>query len=104
VPPEATARLLITEPDRFNSILSDIPWANDIWQVRRYDVDDTRKVSDLHQLLRDELRGFDWVTAGKLLAPKRPRLIPILDKEVQSFLAPQVGRFWVSMYDQLADK
>jgi hypothetical protein len=44
------------------------------------------------------------VTAGKLLAAKRPLLIPILDSHVERVLKPPKGRFWVTMYDQLADE
>jgi hypothetical protein len=104
VPPEAAARLLVIEPDQFNSLLRDIPWALDIWQVRRLDLDAGSKASDLHDLLRDALPGVDWVTAGKLLAAKRPRLIPILDNQVQAFLEPIPGLFWVSMHDELSDE
>jgi hypothetical protein len=103
VPPEAVAKLLITQPDQFNSLLREIPWAQDIWQMRRLDLDVGSRASDLHDLLRDSLPGVDWVTAGKLLAAKRPRLIPILDKEVQAYLQPRQGLFWVSMYDELSD-
>jgi Family of unknown function (DUF6308) len=104
IPPDSAAKILITEPDRFNSLLRDIPWSQDIWQVRRLDLDVGSKASDLHELLcSDAVPGIGWVTAGKLLAAKRPRLIPILDKEVQAFLQPRQGLFWVSMYDELSD-
>lgn len=104
VPPEATAKLLLTDSERFNSLLRQVPWATDIWEVRRSEVSDISVASDLHQLLRDELPGVDWVTAGKLLAAKRPRLIPILDKEVRDFLAPPSNQFWVTMYDALINE
>lgn len=102
--PDAAAKLLITEPDRFNSFLREIPWSLDIWQVRRLDLDVGSSASDLHELLcSDAVPGIGWVTAGKLLAAKRPRLVPILYKEVQAFLQPRQGLFWVSMYDELSD-
>jgi hypothetical protein len=104
VPPEATAKLLLTDGERFNSLLRELPWATDIWEVRRSELSDISTASDLHQLLRDELPGVDWVTAGKLLAAKRPRLIPVLDKEVREFLTPPQGQFWVTMYDVLSDE
>jgi hypothetical protein len=44
------------------------------------------------------------VTAGKLMAAKRPRLIPVFDSEVKRVLNPPSGRFWVTMYDQLSDE
>lgn len=104
VPPDAAAKILISEPDQFNSLLRNIPWSQDIWQVRRLDLDIGSEASDLHELLcSDAVPGIGWVTAGKLMAAKRPRLIPILDKEVQAFIQPRQGLFWVSMYDELSD-
>ncbi len=38
VPPEAAARLLITDSERFNSLLRQIPREQDLWEVRRLDV------------------------------------------------------------------
>jgi hypothetical protein len=56
----------------------------------------------LHAALK-KLDGVGGVTAGKLLAAKRPRLIPILDEKVEGTLKPPKDRFWVTMYDELAD-
>jgi hypothetical protein len=69
--------------------------------VRRLDVNVGSPADNLHQALV----GLDvgWVVAGKLLAAKRPRLLPILDNEVNNFLKPPKEMFWVSMYDELAD-
>jgi hypothetical protein len=50
------------------------------------------------------LPGVDWVTAGKLLAAKRPRLIPLLDNKVKNFLQPADGLFWVKLHDELSDE
>jgi hypothetical protein len=57
----------------------------------------------LHAALKglDEVGG---VTAGKLMAAKRPRLIPVYDAVVGGSLKPPVGRFWLTMRDQLADE
>jgi Family of unknown function (DUF6308) len=67
VPPDAAAKILITEPDRFNSLLRDIPWSQDIWhlEVRRLDLDVGRKASDFHELLRsDAVPDIGWVTTS----------------------------------------
>jgi hypothetical protein len=102
VPPEAAAKLLVTESERFNSLLRRIPREQDLWEVRRLAVDVGSPADDLHAALR-QLPGVDWVTAGKLIAAKRPRLIPILDNRVNDFLKPRKGLFWVSLYDELSD-
>jgi hypothetical protein len=103
VPPESATRLLITEADRFNSLLQRIPSDGDLWQEDRSLVDSDSATHELHAMLKHDLRGVGWVTAGKLMAAKRPRLIPILDQQVERVLKPPAKRFWVTMYDQLAD-
>lgn len=102
VPPEAAAALLITDSELFNSLLRDIPREQNIWEVRRLDVNVGSPAENLHRSLRT-LRGIDWVVAGKLVAAKRPKLIPILDNEVNTYLKPPKELFWVSMYDELSD-
>ena len=42
-----------------------------------------------------------WAT--KLMASKRPRLMPVIDSVVTAVLKPPGGRFWVPMRNQLAD-
>lgn len=102
VPPEAAATLLMTKGEQFNSLLRDIPREQNLWEVRRLDLDVGSAAEKLHNELRT-LRGVDWVVAGKLLAAKRPKLIPILDNEVNKYLQPVQGLFWVSMHDELSD-
>ncbi|ODQ93427.1 hypothetical protein BHQ17_13375 [Mycolicibacterium holsaticum] len=102
VPPEAAAKLLVSEPDRFNALLRHIPRSVDLWDTPREDLQDG-PAAELHTMLRT-LRGVEWVIAGKLLAAKRPRLIPVLDNSVRDFLQPPTSRFWVSMWDELSDE
>ena len=90
VPSEAAAKLFMTDAEHFNSLLRKIPREQDLWQVRRLDVDVGSPADGLHRALRKMLPAVDWVTAGKLIAAKRPRLIPILDSRVQNLLrSPQ---------------
>lgn len=49
------------------------------------------------------LPGIGWVIAGKLLARKRPRLVPIFDSVIEKVLQPPPGRFWVSLAEALRD-
>ena len=76
VPSEAAAKLFMTDAEHFNSLLRKIPREQDLWQVRRLDVDVGSPADDLHRALRKMLPDVDWVTAGKLIAAKRPRLTP----------------------------
>ncbi len=103
VPPESAAKLLVTEADRFNDLLERIPPDTDLWDEDRSVIEPGSAAQDLHAAL-DDLWKVGWVTAGKLMAAKRPQLIPILDKEVKRVVKPPKGRFWVTMYDQLSDE
>jgi Family of unknown function (DUF6308) len=103
VPPEAASILLITESERFNSLLRQIPRDQDLWEVSRLTVNVGGPADDLHIALRT-LPRVDWVTAGKLMAAKRPRLIPILDNKVKDFIQPPDGLFWVKLHDELSDE
>lgn len=102
VPPESAARLIIAETERFSSLLRSVPNEVDLWEVGLEVIDAGAAASEMHALL-DDLQGVGWVTAGKLLAAKRPRLIPILDKEVEGLLKPPRGRFWAAMHEHLSD-
>ena len=104
VPSEAAAKLFMTDAEHFNSLLRKIPREQDLWQVRRLDVDVGSPADDLHRALRKMLPDVDWVTAGKLIAAKRPRLIPILDSRVQNLLRSPQELFWVTLCDELSDE
>jgi hypothetical protein len=103
VAPESAAKLLITEAARFNDLLQRIPSDRDMWQVDGSIFDSGSAAQNLHTAL-DDLWGIGGVIAGKLMAAKRPRLIPILDSGVERVLKPAKGRFWGTMYDQISDQ
>lgn len=103
VPIESAARLIVSEADRFNKPLTKIPKDVDLWQVARSEVEPQSSSVELHAALKS-LDGVGYVTAGKLLAAKRPRLIPILDSKVEQLLQPPPNRFWVTMRNQLTDE
>lgn len=102
--PEAASVLLLTEAEQFNSLLRQIPRDQNLWEVGRLTVMEHCPATELHGLLRRKLPDVDWVTAGKLMAAKRPKLIPILDSKVQELIRPPDGLFWVTLYDELADE
>lgn len=102
VPPEAAAALLITDAERFNALLRQIPRGHNLWEVRRVDVNVGSPADDLHRALVD-IDDIGWVTAGKLLAAKRPKMLPILDNDVNDYLKPPQHLFWVSLHDELSD-
>lgn len=101
VPSEAASRLLITDSERFNKLLQGIPRDMDLWTVDRQQISVGSAAYDLHAALKKELPKVGPVTAGKLIAAKRPRMIPIFDTRVDRLLGAPDGFFWVSMYDEL---
>lgn len=102
VPPESAARLIVTESERFSERLRAIPREMDMWDADRNVLDEHSTAHALHADLKT-LPGIGWVVANKLLAAKRPRLLPVLDNEVWNFLRPPNGRFWLSLHDELSD-
>lgn len=102
VPPESAAKLIVTDTERFNSLLRRVPKDIDLWDVDESVIGVGSPGSELHTEL-DSLADIGWVTAGKLLAAKRPRLVPILDKEVRGLLKPPPDLFWATMHDHLRD-
>lgn len=103
VPTESAGRLLVTEAHRFNELLAKIPRDVDLWDLPRSVVDLQSDAARLHSALKT-LDAVGYVTAGKLLAAKRPRLIPILDWKVELLLAPPRDQFWLTMHDQVVDE
>ena len=103
VPPNSAAKLLDTQAEDFNLLLRQIPPDKEMWEVPRYVLADNGPAGKLHARLQ-ELDGVGWVTAGKLMASKRPLLIPILDDLVKKVLKPPRGRFWSTMREQLSDE
>lgn len=82
VPPKAAWELLAGRPDDFNNLLQDVG-ADDLSDVDPSVINESWPAWRLWCELR-KLRGVDWVIAGKLLARKRPRLIPIYDRVVKT--------------------
>jgi Family of unknown function (DUF6308) len=44
-----------------------------------------------------------WVTASRLLAHKRPQLVPAYDKELKKFFGYKRGDFWKPLYEGLVE-
>lgn len=98
VPPEAAASLLLASGTVYDALLRQLPVGVPLWEVNPVVLDGP--ASELHAAL-DQLPGVGWVTAGKLMAAKRPGLIPILDEKVRTLATPPEGQFWASMRELL---
>lgn len=80
------------EHETLSRLLARIPESEDIWEASSLEAAD-----ELWMRLTSEktiYRGIDWVTAGKLLARKRPRLIPIVDEVVVDLIPRPSFGYW----------
>lgn len=102
VPAHAAIQLLETEREDFSKLLQRVDKAHDIWEVEEAELAPGSHADDLWHRLK-KLDGVGAVIAGKLLAAKRPRLIPVYDQHVHAALGPPHGEFWMAMRLSMKD-
>jgi len=93
IPGRAALEVLESKAPELNALLSQIPAEVDLWEVPEVTVGPDSAADQLWRRLVD-LPGAGWVTAGKLLARKRPRLIPVYDRVVQTAMARADTEWW----------
>jgi hypothetical protein len=98
VPPKGICELLAGRPADFNELLPGMP-DQDLVEVDPNDITSEWLPWELWNRLR-ELRGVEWVIASKLLARKRPHLIPIYDRVVKTVTGSD-PIFWVPLCKEL---
>ncbi|PRZ08602.1 hypothetical protein BCE75_101278 [Isoptericola sp. CG 20/1183] len=99
VPPRAALQLLEDRQREFATLLSRVPRALDLVDVDPSLIDEDWPAWQLWSQLK-RLPGVGWVTAGKLLARKRPRLVPVYDSVVRDAVSPD-GSFWTWLANAL---
>jgi len=92
VPARATLRILGTDSRRISDLLREIPTALDLVDVDPEVINDSWPGWQLWDLLHG-MYGVGPVTAGKLVARKRPRLLPVYDSVVAERVGSPNG-FW----------
>jgi hypothetical protein len=90
VPPLGALQILETRADELSDLLARVPRSLELVDVDEIPADWAPNV--LWSALRD-VPGVGWVTAGKLMARKRPHLVPVYDSVVQAAATP-TGSFW----------
>lgn len=93
VPAEAALRILGPDRARLSELLHEIPTDRDLCDVGSSAIDHDWAPWLLDNALSD-LNGLGRTTVSKLIARKRPRLIPIYDREVNKVLALNKGPLW----------
>jgi hypothetical protein len=99
VPAHAAIWMLDAGQRELSHLLQEVGPNRPIWEATDDELADGSPAHRLWRKLRDH--GIGPATAGKLLATKRPSLIPIWDSHVDAALGPPKGHFWLAMRDSL---
>ncbi|QIK83168.1 DUF6308 family protein [Sanguibacter sp. HDW7] len=100
---DAVMRLLVEDAGRVSALLADAPPPEtNLWEVdEKAILDPEEALQSLWQLLRD-IPGMGPTSASKLMARKRPRLVPIYDSVVAQALGMRSARgHWEMMHTLL---
>ncbi|MFD4652883.1 DUF6308 family protein [Streptomyces sp. NPDC056721] len=95
----ATTALELLEGElggQLSELLRQVPNGRDMVEVDASDLAPGSAADAAWHLLRSR-RGIGWVTAGKLLARKRPRLIPVYDQVVKCVVGSPRS-FWLDLH------
>ncbi|MEV8376551.1 DUF6308 family protein [Kribbella sp. NPDC056861] len=109
LPIAVSARLLGPDADEISELLTEIPAEADLWDVPRSELSPKSAAYRLFTKFRAMAwnggeHGTSGVTASKLLARKRPRLIPIYDTQVSHLVDLGKGaNWWISLQQALTD-
>lgn len=99
VPGRAALEILEHRRSTLHKLLRQIPTDRDLVCVEPADITSSWAPWQLEAELRS-ITGLGPTTVSKLIARKRPRLVPVYDTVVQNLLKP-VGGFWASLNDAL---
>ncbi|MFJ9908024.1 DUF6308 family protein [Streptomyces sp. NPDC101152] len=87
---------------QLSGLLQAIPRKIDMVDAEVSHLADGSPADQAWSLLCDQ-HGVDWVIAGKLLARKRPRLLPVYDKVVRCALGRPRPSFWLALHAALRE-
>ncbi len=97
--PLGVRQILGAQAKDLAEVLSRVPVGVPLWEATDANLSDAEGA---WALLRS-INSINSVIAGKLLARKRPALIPVIDKWVVKALAAPGGQYWAPMRDALTD-
>lgn len=101
IPPSMSRELVSGDTGRkLNQLLQDVPIDVDLVDADEKLIGSGSAADNFWQTVRT-VPGADWVTAGKLLARKRPRLVPVYDSVVRATLGWPGTEFWHPLREQL---
>ncbi|MCC2319534.1 DUF6308 family protein [Cellulomonas xiejunii] len=97
VPASAVLQLLEARGPELGGLLAKIPTDVALAEITADEVGGAWPVRDVYRELL-AIPGIGETTATKLLARKRPHLVPILDAVVTAELSVVKGRYWVPLH------
>ena len=102
VPAEASIGLLEGElGEQISGLLAQIPTDVELGTDRAMDLVADGQAADRAWRLLDEQPGIDFVIAGKVIARKRPHLIPVYDQVIRC-LYGKPDKVWLRLHRRLA--
>ena len=100
VPGTAALRLLGTKAEDLTALLAKVPSDRELRDATEGEIGPGSAADDLWRVVRKS--GVGPVTTSKLLARKRPRLLPVIDSVVKEMLGhPAKASFWLTLRAQL---
>ena len=99
IPPRAIIELLSRQSGRLSELLAEIPYDLDLHEADATVIGPGSPAWQVWDSL-NEIHGIGWVTANKLLARKRPRLLPVYDEVVREVVGDPEN-FWESLREAL---
>jgi len=97
VQPRALRQILGPDRGDLSKLLESVSVDTDLWDATDSDLACAAAV--WNKLCR--YRSIDWVTAGKLMARKRPRLIPVVDSVIVGAIAAPPHKYWTTFRETL---
>ena len=102
VPALAAIRILKTDRDELSRSLVAIGADRPIWEANSDALEDGSHADKLWRRLTG-MTGVGPVIAGKLMAAKRPNLVPVYDEHVHAALGAPQGRFWLALRQSMLE-
>ena len=100
VPGRAALRILETRAEELNGLLEKIPHDRELRDAADSEIGPGSAADDLWSAARKA--GVGPVTTSKLLARKRPMLLPVIDSVVKEVLGhPAKASFWLTLREHL---
>ena len=101
IPGEAAIQILESQRDVLTGHLKKIPTDVSLWDADDETVDDHLSEAAKAWNVLKGINDVGWVTANKLLARKRPHLLPVYDRVVKAALQPKSKDFWIPLRNSL---